>query len=112
MDSASLGLGLIAIAHAVHGVDAVELRIDSLELFPNALDVTVDRALADVIVVRISLARELAARLDMSRMAHQCLQHHEFGHCQLDGLTLPPDDESLRVKLERSDAEECVVITR
>src|SRR5438445_10417718 len=112
MDSASLGLGLIAIAHAVHGVDAVELRIDGLELFPNAFAVAVDRALADVVVVRISLARELAARLDVSRMAHERLQHHEFGHRQLDRLTFPADDESLRVELERSYAEKRVVITR
>src|SRR5437867_11769692 len=93
----------IAVAHAIDCIDAIELRIDGLEFLADPLHVAVDRSLADVVVVRIALARELPPRLDMAGMADQRLQHHEFGDGQLDLLPFPPNDESLRVELQRAD---------
>src|SRR5258706_13455872 len=97
-------LRLVAIAHPVHGVDAVELRVDRLELLTDPLDVAVDGALADVVVVRVALARELAARLDVPGVANQRLQHEEFGDGEVDRCPFPADHEAGRVELERADA--------
>src|SRR5258706_15202202 len=97
-------LRLVAIAHPVHGVDAVELRVDRLELLTDALDVAVDGALADVVVVRVTLVRELAARLDVAGVADQRLQHEELGDGEIDEGALPADDEALHVELQRADA--------
>src|SRR5439155_24783951 len=71
----SFAFRLIAVAHAVDRIDAVELRIDRFELLADALHVAVDGPLADVVVVRVTLASELAPGLDMAGMADQCLQH-------------------------------------
>src|SRR5437762_6252214 len=104
--------GLIAIAHTVDGVDTIEFGIDALEFFANAFHVTIDRSLADVVVVRVTFARQCLSRLHMSWMAHQRLQHQKFGDGELDRVPFPADDESLRIELERADAHELLLFCR
>ena len=72
----------------------------------------VDGALADVIVVRIALARELAARFHVAGMSDQRLKHEELGDGEIDRRPFPADDETLRVELERADALHFVVVAR
>src|SRR5579872_4477757 len=103
-------LRLVAVTHAVNGIDPIELRVDRFELLANALDVAVDRPLADVVVVRVALARQLPPCLDVTRMPHERLQHHEFGHGEVDRMSFPSHRESLRIELQRSDAEQRLVV--
>src|SRR5256885_8186021 len=55
-----------SISHPIHRIDTVKGGIHRLEFFADPLDVAVDGALADVVVVRVAFAGELAARLDMA----------------------------------------------
>src|SRR6266850_4072745 len=105
-------LRLVSIAHPVNRIDPVELRIGRLELLADPLDVAVDGALADVVVVRVALARELPARLDVAGMSDQRLEHEELGDGEVDRRAFPADDEALRVELERADALHLVVVAR
>src|SRR5437762_2315183 len=77
----SRGLRLIPISHPVNRIDAIELRIDRLELLADPLDVTVDGALADVVVMRVALAGELAPRLDVAGMTDRSEERRVGKEC-------------------------------
>src|SRR5688500_14880599 len=84
------GTGLLLdppVPEAVHRFDGVEFFIGLLELPPKPLDVAVDGAVADVSVVRITLARQLLASLHMAGMPDKGMQHHELGHGEIDRRT-------------------------
>src|SRR5581483_3943644 len=93
----------VAVTEAIHGLDAIELRIRLLKLPSQPLDVTVDRTLAHIRVVRVALLVNLIPRLHMTGMADERVQHHELGDGQRDRHRLPLHRVTLHVHLEVSE---------
>src|SRR6185436_13621775 len=68
-----------AVTQPVHRLQRVELRVRRGELLAQALDVSVDGAVADVSVFGVTLGDELLARLHSAGMPRQRVEDAELG---------------------------------
>src|SRR5215203_3200004 len=86
--AASAGLA-VAVAGAVYRFDSRERRIDDREFPADALDVAVDRAIADRGAVRIGAVHQLLSCQHCAWPPRQCLDEQELRHRERHGATFP-----------------------
>src|SRR6266404_7111168 len=92
-----LGFGVPAIAHAVHGVDAVERWVEDKKFSADALDVRGDGGIVDD---DLCVAHQTVAILDVTRKPSQRVDHPELGQREIHALAIPLRREALEIELQ------------
>src|SRR4030088_756393 len=92
-----LGVGVPAIAHAVHGVDAVERWVEDKKFSADALDVRGDGGIVDD---DLRVAHHAVAILDVTRKRSQRMDHPELGKREIHTLAVPLRREALEIELQ------------
>src|ERR1700676_1458211 len=92
-----LGFGVPAIAHAVHGVDAVEQRVEDKKFSADALDVRGD---GGIVNDDLGIAHQAVAILDVAGKPGQRVNHPELGQSEVNSLAAPLRCEALEIELQ------------
>ncbi len=98
-----------AIPHAIDGLDAVELRLEHLELPPDALDVRGDGVVVEHDVRRV---HELLAVLHVAGMLREGVHDPELRQRKQHHLAVPLHLHAFGIERERAATNDLIVLVR